>query len=52
MSNEMKDWLTDRKEEAWTAINKIAKIYDDYHYIDKEALDKIGEILKEYNFID
>lgn len=52
MSNEMKDWLTDRKEDAWTAIDKIAEIYDNYHYTDEEALDKIGEVLKKYGFID
>lgn len=52
MSNEYKDWLQDRYFDAYNAICEIAKIYDDYNYIDEEVMDKIGEILKEYGFRD
>lgn len=52
MSNEYKDWLEDRKCDAFDAINQIAPIYDDYHNYSEEAFEKIGDILRKYEFID
>lgn len=52
MSNEMKDWIDERKDDALIAIGKIARIYEDYHCTESAVLKKVGEILKEYDFID
>lgn len=51
MSNEMKDWYNERKDEAFDAICKIAEIYEDC-YVRDTVLEKIGNILRDYEFID
>lgn len=38
--------------DSYEAISKIASIYDNYNYTDEEAMDRIGLVLKEYDFID
>lgn len=52
MSNEMKDWIQDLYYDSYEAISKIASIYDNYKYTDEEAMDRIGQVLKDYRFID
>ena len=52
MSNEYKDWFDERANEAWDCVSQIAEIYDDYHEYSEEVYEKIGQILREYGFID
>ncbi len=52
MSNEYKDWLGERKDEALDCVSRIAEVYDDYHKYSEEVYEKIGQILREYSFID
>jgi len=52
MSNEYKDWLGERKDEALDCVSRIAGVYDDYHEYSEEVYEKIGQILREYGFID
>lgn len=52
MSNEYKDWLGERKDEALDCVSRIAEVYDDYHMCSKEVYEKVGQILREYGFID
>lgn len=52
MSNAYEDWYTDRKEEAWTDLNRIVEIFEDtdedvkyqgYYYDKCEEIKKILE---------
>lgn len=52
MSNECKDWFNERANEAWGCVSRIAEIYDDYHEYSEEVYEKVGQILREYGFID
>jgi len=52
MSNECKDWFEETANEAWDCVSRIAEIYDDYHEYSEEVYEKIGQILREYGFID
>ncbi len=51
MSNEMKDWLEDRKQDAWDCIGEITSIYEDYHNYSEDVYKKIEQVLAKYNFI-
>lgn len=58
MSNAYEDWYTDRKEEAWTDLNRIAEIFEDTnedvkyqgYYYDK--YEEIKKILESGGWID
>lgn len=51
MSNEYKDWYTDRKEEAWEDIIKIADLFDTDDIDDFDRFDNIKHILEEGGWI-
>ena len=58
MSNAYEDWYTDRKEEAWTDLNRIAEIFENTnedvkyqgYYYDK--YEEIKKILESGGWID
>lgn len=43
---------TNYEKESYQALCQIAKIYEDYHYTSDTVLEKIGDILRLYEFID
>lgn len=57
MSSAYEDWYTDRKEEAWTDLNRIAEIFEDIndvkyqgYYYDK--YEEIKKILESGGWVD
>ena len=52
MSNECNDWFEEIVNKAWDCVSRIAEVYDNYHEYSEEVYEKIGQILREYGFID
>lgn len=46
MSNPYKEWLEDRKDQAWEDIGKIAEFLS---YDDKDEIDKLEYVYKVLN---